>query len=174
MLPRSSTITRVTNIEATPQFTFRAPTSPVTPPPNNLKRRFGSSPRLRQQNEEDSTEKTQKRLRAFSLSDDSNGSSPPHEEESNGMAIDDAHKGKRHLQSERLKKVRANIEEARKLRREWYEQWKNKKNKEAETIFVELDQDTEMLDSENVIGTDSLPIPIKRKGSYLKFWTNLI
>lgn len=158
--PYLSTITRFANTEPVPRFTFEAPKSPVTSQ-ISLKRRFALSPRLRRPTGDDDEENAQKRFRAVP-SEHSDMTRLFLQAESNRMVID----GKLHLHSERLKKVRANIEEARKLRRKWYEEWKDKRNKEPEPVFVDLDQDTDMLDVENMYDSDEpWPTSSKRKGA---------
>lgn len=49
-----------------------------------------------------------------------------------GEMLVDGSRGKLHTQSERLRKVRANIEDARRRRREWNVQWQQKKRQEME------------------------------------------
>ena len=157
--PHPWKIIRVESSEKNNQFTFAAPSSPKSTSVN-LKRPFVSSPRIRRESDDESTVNSQKKLRSVSISDEA-GASSPRTEDSDRMHVDDELHGKRHLRSERLRKVRANIEEARRLRREWNSKWKNKLNEIAITEMV-LDEDYDMVDAEK--DAPEVAFTAKRKG----------
>lgn len=112
--PFLSTVTRIAN--DTP-FNF----IPATPEPDlpRAKRRLDESPRLRNSNSGNEEERAPRRFRTAEISSDNDDDS---EDEVSEMVIDTD--GKKHLHSERLRKVRANKEEARRKRKEWNDQRK--------------------------------------------------
>ncbi|KAH8119230.1 hypothetical protein DFH11DRAFT_1686161 [Phellopilus nigrolimitatus] len=110
----------------------KPPHSPLHSKNVRFKRRLSdntSSRRLSGSNSDGMKKKRRAITSGFSSSSESESSDDDNEaeeDEVNGMIIDDVGVPKKHLQSERLKKVRANIEEARRKRREWNAQKRTK------------------------------------------------